>query len=539
MKENQVKRDFIWWKHGVIYHIYPRSFYDTNNDGIGDLQGVIEKIPYLKELGVDAIWLSPVYPSPFKDSGYDISDYTSIDSSYGDLADFRLLLNKAHASGIKIIMDLVMNHTSDQHPWFLESSSSIDNPKRDWYIWGKPKDGQVPNNWKSVFGKSAWQYEEQTQSYYLHSFFKEQPDLNWRKKAMREQYFKEIEFWLNLGVDGFRLDVINMIGKDRKLRDNPSLLRFLLTDSHWFNRNRPRSYKIVRKLRKLVDSYPDKVLIGEVFNPPPGDAKLVASYLGNGKDSLHMAFDFSLFFKRWDAKKFYKSIAKLQKEIPVKAWPCFVLSNHDLSRGMNRFGKHKYEKAKIAALLLLTIRGTPFIYYGEEIGMSNIKLKRNTIVDPLGLKYWPFYKGRDRSRSPMQWNASKNAGFSYHEPWLPINDNHAFINVEDQKNEPDSILNLYKSLISLRKQYKSLQKGKWQTILKGDDQLLAYYRSYKKEKLLIVLNFSAKTKNMELPKGKFELIFSIAPRYSDLNNENRFFEIIPYSGLIFKKEMNR
>lgn len=537
MKDQQVKNDFVWWKHGVIYHIYPRSFYDTNNDGIGDLAGVIEKIPYLKELGIDAVWLSPIYPSPFKDSGYDISDYTAIDKDYGDLADFRLLLNKAHESGIKLIMDLVMNHTSDQHPWFIESSSSVDNPKRDWYIWGQPKNGQVPNNWKSVFGKSAWQFDEQTQSYYLHSFFKEQPDLNWRKKAMRKQFFKEIEFWLNLGVDGFRLDVINMIGKDRKLRNNPSLWRLLFTNTHWFNRNRPRSYKITRKLRKLLDYYPDKVLIGEIYNPPPGDAKLVASYLGNGKDSLHMAFDFSLFFKRWDAKVFYKSIAKLQKEIPAKAWPCYVLSNHDLSRGVNRFGKNKYQKAKIAALLLLTLRGTPFIYYGEEIGMSNISLKRSAMVDPLGIKYWPFYKGRDRSRSPMQWDASKNAGFSYHQPWLPVNENHAFVNVEDQLDEPESILNLYKSLIKLRKQYRSLQKGKWQPFIKGEDQIIAYYRSYKKEKLLIVLSFSAKVKILKLPKGKFKNILSFGLSPSLLNLKKRIVEIAPYCGLILKKEI--
>ncbi len=535
MKEQQYA-DFIWWKHGVIYHIYPRSFKDSNNDGIGDLPGIIEKLPYLVDLGVDAIWLSPIYPSPFKDSGYDISDYTAISQDYGDLSDFRLLLNLAHEAEIKVIMDLVMNHTSDQHPWFVESSSSIDNPKRDWYIWKKTKDTNQPNNWKSAFGKSAWEFHEPTQAYYLHSFFKEQPDLNWRKKDMRIQFFKEIEFWLNLGVDGFRLDVINLLGKDRKLRNNPSIFRFLFMEKSWFNRNRPRSYKIVKKLRKLIDKYPNRVLIGEIYNPPPGDSQLVASYLGNGKDSLHMAFDFSLFFKRWEAKKFYKSIEKLQNEIPSKAWPCYVLSNHDLSRGINRFGKNKFEKARVAAMLLLTLRGTPFVYYGEELGMTNISLKRDAIVDPLGKRFWPLYKGRDKSRSPMQWNASIHGGFSYQTPWLPVNENYAFVNVEDQLNIPTSMLNTYKAIIKLRKKSKSLQKGKWKPLIKGDDQIIAYFRTNKDEKLLVVLNFSAKSKEFKLPKGNYFTIYSLLKDFENSKPLNKNFILPPFSGFILKKK---
>jgi alpha-glucosidase len=407
---------FIWWKHGIIYHIYPRSFKDTNKDGIGDLNGITEKLPYLKDLGIDAIWLSPIYKSPFIDAGYDIADYKTVDEDYGDLSDFRTMLNDAHNLGIKVIMDMVMNHTSNHHPWFIESASSLNNSKRDWYIWKKNKKSKAPNNWRSVFGGSAWELDKQTNSYYLHTFFKEQPDLNWRNKAMRRAFFMEIEYWLDLGVDGFRLDVINMLGKDKKFRNNPPLFKYFLGKPKTFSRNRRRSYKIVQRLRKLMDQYDSKVLIGEIYNPPPGDSKLVASYLGNGKDSLNMAFDFTIFFKKWDAKKYFNSISNLYNEIPFKAWPCFVLSNHDLSRSINRFGKNKEEKAKLAAILQMTLRGTPFIYYGEEIGMTNVKLKKAELIDPLGKRFWPVYLGRDRSRTPMQWNNSINAGFSFKNP---------------------------------------------------------------------------------------------------------------------------
>lgn len=532
-KESSSK--YIWWKHGVIYHIYPRSYKDTNKDGIGDLNGIVEKLPYLRELGVDAIWLSPVYESPFNDAGYDITDYKNIDEDYGDLSDFRTLLNDAHNMGIKVIMDMVMNHTSNQHPWFIESSSSLKNPKRDWYIWKKNKGKRAPNNWKSVFGGSAWELDEKTDSYYLHTFFKEQPDLNWRNKAMRQQFFKEIEYWLDLGVDGFRLDVINMLGKDKRFRNNPPFYKFFLGNPRIFSRNRGRSYKVVQRLRKLVDSYDSKVLIGEIYNPPPGDSKLVASYLGNGKDSLHMAFDFTIFFKKWDAKKYFQSIKNLYNEIPLKGWPCFVLSNHDLSRSINRFGRNKEEKAKLAATLQLTLRGTPFIYYGEEIGMTNVKLKKSELVDPLGKKYWPIYKGRDRSRTPMQWSNNVNGGFSFSKPWLPVNENFSSVNVDDQLEDPDSVLMHYKTLIRIRREFKALTQGKWIRYIEGEDQVVGYFRSFKEEHLLVLLNFSSRDKLVHLPNGTYKYLFSGGYSYLDNKQIIKEASLFPYQGIILKE----
>ena len=531
---NESQPEYIWWKHGIFYHIYPRSFKDICNDGLGDINGIIEKLPYLKDLGVDAIWLSPIYQSPFNDAGYDISDYKSVDQDYGDLSDLRTLLNDAHSMGIKVIMDMVMNHTSNQHPWFLESSSSLNNPKRDWYIW-KNKNNQYPNNWRSVFGGSAWELDQQTNAYYLHTFFKEQPDLNWRNKAMRREFFKGIEYWLDMGVDGFRLDVINMLGKDKKFRNNPPIYKYFLGKHKTFSRNRRKSYKVVQKLRKLVDKYHSKVLIGEIYNPPPGDPKLVASYLGNGNDSLHMAFDFTIFFKKWDARKYFLSIENLYNEIPKKGWPCFVLSNHDLSRSINRFGKNKEKKAKLAATLQLTLKGTPFIYYGEEIGMTNGKLKKSELIDPLGKKFWPFYKGRDRSRTPMQWSNSVNAGFSFNTPWLPINENFSSVNVENLAEESESILNHYKSLIKIRTEYLALTHGKYIKYIEGDDQILGYFRAYKKEHLLILLNFSYKKKSVHLPNGSYEYIFSNG--FLCLSNKHIINEIdlFPYQGVILKE----
>lgn len=528
---------FIWWKHGIIYHIYPRSYKDTNKDGIGDLNGITEKLPYLKDLGVDAIWLSPIYKSPFIDAGYDITDYKSVDDTYGDLSDFRTLLNNAHNMGIRVIMDMVLNHTSNQHPWFIESSSSLNNPKRDWYIWKKNKNNKTPNNWRSVFGGSAWELDKKTNTYYLHTFFKEQADLNWRNKAMRQELFSEIEFWLELGVDGFRLDVINMVGKDKQFRDNPPVFQYFLGKRKLFSRNRGRSYKVVRRLRKLVDKYDSKVLIGEIYNPPPGDSKLVASYLGNGKDSLNMVFDFTIFFKKWDAKKYFSSITNLYNEMPPKGWPCFVLSNHDLSRSINRFGKNKEEKAKLVASMQLTLRGTPFIYYGEEIGMTNVKLKKSELIDPLGKKFWPIYKGRDRSRTPMQWSNSINAGFSYKKPWLPVNENYTSVNVDDQMENPESIFNHYRSLIKLRKNHLALLKGKWIKYIDGEDQLIGYFRSYKEEHLLILLNFSNRVKTVYLPNGNYIYLFSGGYPYLDNKQIIKEIDLFPFQGVVLKEHL--
>lgn len=489
--ENKIDGSF-WWKYGTIYHIYPQSFMDSNGDGWGDLNGIIAKFDYLVSLGIDAIWLSPIYPSPMYDSGYDITDYKDINPIFGSMSDFKTLLDLAHSRGIKIIMDLVLNHTSSQHPWFLESRQAKDNPKRDWYIWESPKSGKKPNNWMTNFGQSAWTYDSLTGEYYYHSFFKEQPDLNWRNMDLRAAMYDIIRFWLDMGVDGFRLDVINLIFKDKHLRKNP--INFLFNKSKVYNRNRPSVCEVLTEFRKILDEYPDKTSVGEIYSPPPGDPDLTAKFQGNGSDMLHMAFDFSTFFARWDALKYTEIISNYYRALPKDGWPCFVFSNHDLGRSTNRwmFSIYKQERAKIRAMLLLTLKGTPFIYYGDEIGMENVNISRSQIHDMYGKLFYPFYKGRDAYRTPMQWNRYANAGFSEGCTWLPVHKNYKEVNVEREDADERSILTLYKRLIQIRKEYGVLQSGEFEFLDSGNPQVMTYIRYSKYERMIVLLNFSSK-----------------------------------------------
>ncbi len=495
---------WLWWKHGVIYHIYPRSFQDSNNDGIGDIRGIINRLDYLKDLGIDGIWLSPVLKSPMVDFGYDVSDYREIDPSNGTMHDFQELLSKAHQAGIHIILDMILNHTSDQHPWFIESASSPDNPKRAWYIWKDPVDGKPPNNWKSAVGGSAWRLHEPSGQYYLHSFFKEQPDLNWRDSELPGIFFEEMRFWLEMGVDGFRFDVINMIAKDKRYRSNPALWGVNAFQKHVYTRNRKRSVTVVKQIRELLDQYQNTVGVGEVYTYPPGDAKGAARYLAKGNNGLHLAFDFSLIFSRWNAGTYYKKIKTWYDHIPEGGWPSNVLSNHDLFRSINRvpWRRNRENKAKVAAALLLTLWGTPFIYYGEEIGMHNARIGRRQLRDPLGKKFWPWFYGRDRARTPMQWSGESMGGFTSGVPWLPINNDHSHRNVANQLNEPDSLLNFYRKLIQLRRSNEALQKGTWEPILKGKKGVLAYYRYLPEGRVLVLLNFTGKTRQIDLRLSK-------------------------------------
>ncbi len=529
---------FIWWKHGVIYHIYPLSFYDSNGDGKGDIPGIIQKLDYIAELGVDAIWISPVYLSPMMDFGYDVSNYREIDPVFGTLEDFKNLLSAAHSKGIKVIMDMIMNHTSHLHPWFIESrSSKLNNPKRNWYIWENADKGLKPNNWKSALGGSAWEYDTLTRQYYLHTFLKEQPDLNWRNSHMRKAFFDDIEFWLKMGVDGFRFDAINMIVKDNHLRNNPPFFGFFHYKKTWATRNQPVSYAIVRMLRKLLNKYENIVSIGEIYTLPPGSPAISASYLGNGTDSLHLTFDFSLIFCWWNAQRYYKCIRDWYKHIPVKGWPSIVMSNHDLSRSINRFGTglHKKEKAKVAAALMLTLKGTPFIYYGEEIGMFNSKIGKSQIKDPVGKKFWPFYRGRDKARTPMQWNTQKNAGFTEGSPWLPVHPDFIENNVESQKENPGSIFNVYKTLIKLHKEHKPLHAGEWKPILRGKDGVLAYSRTWEHEKIIVILNFTSGNKNIKIKiSTQWKVLFSThKPKGEPLNL--RDFVLLPFEAILLER----
>ncbi len=544
------KDPYPWWKDAVIYQIYPRSFMDSNGDGIGDLQGIIDRLDYLKgsenSLGIDAIWLSPIYPSPMVDFGYDISDYEGIDPIFGDMYTFKVLLKECHKRDIKVIMDLVINHTSHLHPWFLESKSSLDNPKRDWYIWKKSEQKGVPNNWMSVFGGKGWEWDSNTEEYYFHSFTPEQPDLNWRNPEVKNALFKMVQFWLEIGVDGFRMDVVNYYYKDAKFRNNPRHffrgIREYEKQDHLYDRDRPETHDVLIELRELLDSYDgNRVSIGEVFMYPPGNAELPASYYGKEKPELHMAFNFSFLFCKWDVHSFQKVISEWEKNLGHLNWPNYTLSNHDQVRHITRYakGNHSIPRAKIAAFMLLTLRGTPFLYYGEEVGMESDKIPKNQLQDPLGKRYWPIYSGRDNCRQPMCWNPSDpHFGFTKGSPWLPVSKNGSLSNVEIQQNSKNSLLSIYKKLLQIRKKEIVLRRGTQRIIFLSNDKILSYLRVFENEKIIILLNFSAEEtrffsgdENLNVERGK--ILFSTHRKeesYFDLN----IIALLPYEASIIK-----
>ncbi len=503
--------NYNWWQKGIIYQVYPRSFQDRNNDGIGDLQGIKEKLGYLKWLGVDAIWLSPIYPSPMADFGYDISDYTNIDPIFGTLKDFDKLLEKTHQEGMKLIMDLVPNHTSDMHPWFLESKSSRDNPKRDWYIWKDPsKNGGPPNNWLSMFGGEAWEFDETTGQYYYHAFHKKQPDLNWRNPKVQEAMFDIMEFWFKKGIDGFRIDVLWHIIKDKQFRNNPpnpdyrpgtfpynQLMPIYSTD-------REEVHDLTEKIRSVADKYPGKLLIGEIYLPLD---KLV-KYYGKNNRGVHLPFNFQLVLTEWNASQIFHLINYYEGLLPKTAWPNWVLGNHDKPRVASRLGR---EQAKVAAIMLLTLRGTPTIYYGEEIGMIDVPIPVDKIADPQELNMPGIGLGRDPVRTPMQWDSSQYGGFSSSDPWLPLSKDYKVFNVEQEIQEDTSFLSLYKDLITLRKKEPALSIGKYEPIDLQDD-LIVYRRVHENKKFLVILNLGTE-KTTYIPDFVFtgEIVANVYP----------------------------
>lgn len=537
-----VETDRLWWKHGVLYQIYPRSFFDSNGDGIGDIPGITQKLDYIAALGVDGIWLSPINTSPMYDFGYDISDYRAIDPVFGADGDFQRLIEEAHARGIRIIMDLVVNHTSHLHPWFIESRASKDNPKRDWYIWRDGINGEPPNNWMAAFGGRAWEWDSETGQYYLHSFLKEQPDVNWRNERLKKAIFGEIRYWLDRGVDGFRLDVVNQFVKDDRFRSNPFTIgprpRPYDMQRHLYDRNRPELHGILREFRALLDRYHERMSVGEINAEPPGDPVLAASYLGSGDDELHLAFDFSLLFTKWSARRFFEVLKKWDGLIPAKGWPCYVLSNHDQPRAISRYasGNDTMKRAKVAAAMLLTLRGTPFIYYGEEIGMENGRLRRKEIVDPLGKKYWPFHPGRDPERTPMQWDSSPHAGFSAAAPWLPINPDYREINVERSLRDPGSLLNFYKELIKLRREKPALNRGGWRAAAGMTGDVLGYFRETERQSVFVALNFSRATQAIAATgsDGIWKALFSTHKPSGDCFSGLRM-KLAPYEVVILER----
>jgi alpha-glucosidase len=474
-------QNYTWWQRGVIYEVYPRSFQDSNGDGIGDLAGIHQRLDYLVQLGVDALWLSPIYPSPMADFGYDIADYCNIDPTFGTLSEFDALLAEVHSRGLKLILDFVPNHTSDQHPWFLESRSSRTNPKRDWYLWRTE-----PNNWLSNFGGPAWQYDPATNQFYYHSFLKQQPDLNWRNPAVRAAMFDVLRFWLNRGVDGFRVDVMWLMIKDDQFRDNPpnpaytpgapSSQRLL----PFYNANRPEVHDLIAAMRTLVDTYPDRVLIGEIYLP----IQQLMTYYGKDLSGANLPFNFQLLQCAWSADAIAQVLFDYHAALPEGAWPNWVLGNHDQPRVASRVGAHQ---ARVAAMLLFTLPGTLTMYYGEEIGMANVPIAPENVHDPAEKNEPGIGAGRDPERSPMQWDATANAGFSTGHPWLPLAPDFAAANVAAQDRDPASMLTLYRDLILLRSFHPALIDGRMQSIA-ARDNVLRYQRISPTESLQILLN---------------------------------------------------
>lgn len=480
----------LWWHTGVIYQIYPRSFQDSNGDGIGDLPGIIQRLDYLKWLGIKAVWLSPIYPSPMADFGYDISNYTDIHPLFGSLNDFDLLLSAVHERDMKLILDLVPNHTSNQHPWFLESRSSRDNPKRDWYLWKDAKpNGKEPNNWLSVFGGSAWEWDEQTGQYYYHAFLREQPDLNWRNPEVQEAMFDVMRFWLNRGVDGFRVDVMWHMIKDDQLRDNPpnpDYKPFMATYEQLlpvYSTDQPEVHDIIRKMREILDSYQERMMIGEIYLP----IDRLMMYYGVNNKGAHLPFNFLLIDLPWDAQKIALAIDQYEGALPTDGWPNWVLGNHDRPRISSRVG---LQQARVAAMMLLTLRGTPTIYYGDEIGMRDVPIPFEEVQDPQGLNMPEKNLSRDPARTPMQWDNSLHAGFTTGQPWLRLDSSYKRQNVEIEKDNPLSFLTLYRRLIELRQQEPSLMHGIYKPV-HFDSSAIAYIRQESNAPaFLIILNLS-------------------------------------------------
>ena len=498
----------VWWKHAVIYEIYPRSFQDSNGDGIGDLNGITDRLDYLRSLGVNAIWLTPIYPSPQVDFGYDISDYEAIDPQYGTMADFDRLVAEAKKRDIGIIMDMVMNHTSDKHPWFIEAKSSRTNPKRDWYIWRDGKGpGVPPNNWESVFGHTAWKYDPSTNQWYYHKFYAEQPDLNWRNPEVEKAMFAAVRFWLDRGVAGFRLDAIPTLFEDPQLRDEPAVGGTnaygdpILADN--YTDNLPEVHDVMRRLRRLVSSYPgNRVLIGETYLP--NIQELDKWYGGASHNELNLPMDMQIgFLNKLDASEFRRLIEDVETKINGNQ-PLVVFDNHDNIRSWNRYGDGVHDEAiaRIIATMLYTIRGTAMMYYGQEIGMVTIPPARvEDVKDPIGKIGWPKEKGRDGERTPMQWDDSKNAGFSTADvTWLPVAPNYKTVNVKKEEPEPASLLNWYKELIKMRANNPALHDGALTMLDPTNPNVLSYLRKGPggSPSIVVALNFTAQPQTVSL-----------------------------------------
>ena len=545
-----------WWKEAVAYQIYPRSFMDSNNDGIGDLQGIISKLDYLKDLGIDVIWICPVYKSPNDDNGYDISDYQDIMSDFGTMEDFNELLSEIHKRNMKIIIDLVINHTSDEHPWFIESRSSKQNPKRDWYIWREGKDNKEPNNWESIFKGSAWEYDENTKEYYLHLFSKKQPDLNWENEDMRNEIYKMINWWLDKGIDGFRVDAISHINKEEGLvdMDNPDNLKYVPSFDKHMNVEGIHDY--LRELKENTFSKYDIMTVGEANGVK---AEQATDWVGENDGKFNMLFQFE-HIDLWNSSEFNlpnlkKVWNKWQVNLENDGWNALFIENHYITRVVSSWGddtRFLKESAKALGLLYFMHKGTPFIYQGQEIGMTNVKFNDineyddirsineynqliNQGMSPKDALEHIWNTSRDNTRTPMQWDDSLNAGFSKSNPWIHVNPNYKYINVKEQLEDDDSILNFYKKMIKIKKSSECLIYGKYNLILEDDTNIFAYERILNDEKFLVICNLKSESSNYKYEKLTLKYENLILSNYNvdahkDLNN----FELKPWEARLYK-----
>ena len=504
--------NLAWWRSAVIYEIYPRSFQDSNGDGIGDLDGIIQRLDYLVKLGVNAIWVAPIYRSPMADFGYDVADYCDLDPIFGAMEDFDRLLTEAHRRNLKVILDFVPNHSSDQHPWFIESRSSRESAKRDWYLWR-----DEPNNWMGNFGGSGWEWDVGTNQYYYHSFLKEQPDLNWRNPAVRTAMYDALRFWLNKGVDGFRVDVMWLLIKDDQYRDNP------LDNLPVYNSDRPEVHEVVAEMRAVIDSYSERVLIGEIYLP----LKNLMIYYGQNLSGANLPFNFLLLQSPWNAQAVGEIISEYMSMLPSEAWPNWVLGNHDNPRIATRVG---LSQVGIAAMLLFTLPGTLTLYYGDEIGMANALIPPEEIQDPAEKRQPGIGMGRDPERTPMTWDGSETAGFTRGRPWLPLVADHRVVNVEAEEADRASILNLYRKLIALRRAYPILVGGELRSITSSGD-LLSYERAAGNERLMIFLNFGESPIRVNAESGS---VLAGTPSRRGADRVDSFVELKGSEGLVVK-----
>ncbi len=497
----------VWWQRGVIYQVYPRSFQDSNGDGVGDLKGISLRLEHLVDLGIDAIWISPIFPSPMRDFGYDVSDYCAIHPLFGSLADFDALLESAHAHGVKVILDFVPNHTSDEHPWFQESRSSRFHPKRDWYVWRDAKpDGSPPNNWESEFGGRAWTFDDVTGQYYYHAYLKEQPDLNWRNPEVERAMCDVLRFWLDRGVDGFRVDAIHHLHEDEEDRDNPPDPAWqpgMEPKRRWLQIrtiDQPGVHASIRAMRQVADAYPDRVMIGEAYLP----IDRLMAYYGADLTGFHLPFNFHLISTDWKPQAVGALIEVYEAALPAGGWPNWVLGNHDRSRVASRIG---VPQARVAAMLLLTLRGTPTIYQGEELGMVDTPIQPHLVQDPLEHNVPGFGLGRDPVRTPMPWSSEPHGGFTDGQPWLPLNADADVLNVSSQAGDPRSVLSLYRALIRLRRDNDILSIGDLR-LLTATEHVLIYERQLGRQRVVVALNMTGQARSLKFQSGASEMLLS-------------------------------